>query len=399
MADDPAERTRRRGGGGGRALFALVAALVAHVGFVALISLAGPGLDEVRVAMPAVARVTGDDSPMEISTLLDALDRPDTRTEAEQRREEKKKQEEDKLEGQVVDIARPALEERPEHARFAAEYDSTVDKEKRGPHGRDKAGAPMPTPASDASAPSTARAAGGGGKSGFPGEMRTRPVATSTRTTGHDGLAPTDDGDSPRRSGTGHEGEVKPDRARPVAAARPGEAGEEGDGRAGQKGVGASVPKPDLQPNREMLQHAIGAGPGSLDYLKDLDDGDATALNAKKTKFASFFNRMKTAVAQEWNPSAVYVQNDPSGNVYGVKDRITTLRVVLQPDGKLLDTHIIQSSGVGFLDDEAVAAFKKSQPFANPPAGLVGSDGQIQFTFGFIFELSGKTALKVYKYR
>ncbi|HWE29492.1 MAG TPA: energy transducer TonB, partial [Polyangia bacterium] len=94
----------------------------------------------------------------------------------------------------------------------------------------------------------------------------------------------------------------------------------------------------------------------------------------------------------------VYVRHDPNGNVYGVKDRITVLRIHLQPDGKLAGWTIMQASGVDFLDDEAIGAFKKAGPFPNPPKELVEADGQIHFNFAFIFQLSGHGSLKVYKY-
>jgi TonB family protein len=147
-----------------------------------------------------------------------------------------------------------------------------------------------------------------------------------------------------------------------------------------------------------MLARAIGKGGGTQDYLKDVDDGDATALNSKKWNFAGFFNRVKRAVADEWHPELVYVQHDPNGNVYGVKDRVTVLRIHLNPDGKLAGWNVMQSSGVDFLDDEAIEAFKKAAPFPNPPKALVDPDGKIHFNFAFIFELSGRGSLKVYKY-
>jgi TonB family protein len=74
------------------------------------------------------------------------------------------------------------------------------------------------------------------------------------------------------------------------------------------------------------------------------------------------------------------------------------LRIHLAPDGKLAAWNVMQSSGVDFLDDEAIDAFKKAAPFPNPPKALVDPDGQIHFNFAFIFELSGHGSLKVYKY-
>jgi TonB family protein len=92
------------------------------------------------------------------------------------------------------------------------------------------------------------------------------------------------------------------------------------------------------------------------------------------------------------------MRHDPSGNIYGVKDRVTVLRVHLKPDGRVASVEVLNPSGVDFLDDEAVGAFKRAQPFPNPPQQLVEADGQIHFKFAFIFELSGKTSFKVFRY-
>ena len=47
------------------------------------------------------------------------------------------------------------------------------------------------------------------------------------------------------------------------------------------------------------------------------------------------------------------------------------LRVQLKPDGTLANVALEQPSGVEFLDDEAIEAFKQAQPFPNPPLQLV----------------------------
>jgi TonB family protein len=187
-------------------------------------------------------------------------------------------------------------------------------------------------------------------------------------------------------------------------AAQSGEAGDGGERRTAAEARSAQVPgvpgvpRPDLKPSREMLDKAIGRGPGSMDYLKDVDEGDFTGLNAKKHRFASFFNRLKRQVGQEWHPDVVYLRHDPNGNVYGVKDRITVLTVVLSADGHYESSSLMQSCGVGFLDDEAQVAFQKASFFPNPPRDLIEPDGKIHFRFAFIFELSGRNSFKVFKY-
>jgi TonB family protein len=146
------------------------------------------------------------------------------------------------------------------------------------------------------------------------------------------------------------------------------------------------------------MRSLAGGGGGTNDWLKDVDEGDETALNAKKWKFASFFNRVKRSVAEHWKPDVEYRRRDPTGNVYGMRDRITVLRVQLRPDGSLANVIVEQPCGVDFLDDEAIAAFKGAQPFPNPPRQLVDESGMIQFRFAFIFEISGSPAFKIFRY-
>ena len=396
-------RVRRRTRGRRRGLIAFVLALSAHALSLLLVRVLGPAVwPALLVASVAPPPTASEDGPIELSSIAN-LDVSDAPTEREKQREVQAKKEEERTDqnGQVVDIARPAVEQRPDDAKYLAEYDSRVDHEMKGPSGRDKAGAkPTPAvPAMQAQPVGSGDAGGKGGKQGEEGSAETERTPKPSRDDGHDGMPSADDGEMLSRTGRGHA--LTPREAQSPRSPRAeshGQSGEAGDGKTQGGEAGAPTATPNLQPTPAMLDRAIGQGSGSMDYLKNLDDGDATALNAKKFKFASFFNRVKRQVQQEWNPSTVYVRHDPSGNVYGVKDRVTVLRVHLAPDGRLLGSNVLTSSGVDFLDDEAVSAFKRSAPYGNPPKELVEADGQIHFTFAFIFELSGKTSLRVQKY-
>jgi TonB family protein len=142
----------------------------------------------------------------------------------------------------------------------------------------------------------------------------------------------------------------------------------------------------DLKPENGVLQKVI---PGAFpDYLKDIDKGDETLLKTKEWKYASFFNRVKRAVAQHWHPDREYTRRDPKGNVYGFKTRTTILHILLHPGGSLKKIVLERPCGLTFLDDEAIKAFKKAAPFPNPPRRLVNrKTRQIAFRFGFIFEI------------
>jgi TonB family protein len=137
-----------------------------------------------------------------------------------------------------------------------------------------------------------------------------------------------------------------------------------------------------------MLERAVGGG--SVDHLEDIDKGDETSLSAKRWIYASFFNRLKRQVAQNWDPASVWRREDPEGKHYGFKAKVTQLRVSLDNKGKITKVLVVTPSGVDALDDEAIRAFKAAEPFPNPPGALVDRDGNITFDFGFHFSIDQK---------
>ena len=135
------------------------------------------------------------------------------------------------------------------------------------------------------------------------------------------------------------------------------------------------------------------------DYLRDIDDGEETLLNTKRWKHASFFNRVKRQVAQTWDPSGVYSLRDPTGQIYGIKSRYTVLQVSLDRQGDVQKIVVARASGVDFLDDEAIRAFREVKRFPHPPAALVDEkSATITFLFGFRFEISKSPTIRVYRY-
>ncbi len=340
---------------------------------------------------------------IDISTLDEETSRKlvaEMEKEEEKRQEEEKKKEEEKKEapGQVVDLAKPREEQRPDQAKFAAEYDVSVAKEtkkygkfdqraRQGDQQGDSAESrPATPPAQPKTAPPTPpgmmamRNPGPEGKKAPPGAVG-MVAPTPSGLPGESLEAPLDDKGELARKGTGQQ---------PTTRSPPGGAS---GGPQAPNVTGAPAP---LLPSEQQLARAIGSG--SQDHLKDIDDGAETALNAKKWKFASFFNRVKQQVRDHWSPADEYRRRDPSGAIYGSKDRYTLLRVALKPDGTLASVALETPSGVEFLDDEAIEAFKQAQPFPNPPKQLVEQDGTITFRFGFFFELSGSPRMKIFKY-
>jgi len=168
-----------------------------------------------------------------------------------------------------------------------------------------------------------------------------------------------------------------------------------GQGAEGSEGREGSPGAANLLPSPAVLDKVTGAA--ANDHLQDVDEGDGTFLNTREWKYASFFNRVKQSVGQHWNPNAQLRQRDPTLQIYGGRDRHTLLQVTLTDDGKLKDAWVEKSSGLDFLDLEAVQAFERAQPFPNPPPGLIAADQTVRFQFGFFFELSGRPGLRLFR--
>ena len=160
-------------------------------------------------------------------------------------------------------------------------------------------------------------------------------------------------------------------------------------GRVGQAGA------LNLLPSAAVVDKITGAAPN--DHLKDVDEGEGTYLSTREWKYASFFNRVKQSVSQEWNPSNQMRLRDPSGQIYGGRDRYTILTITLDDNGHLKDAFVDKSSGLDFLDLEAIKAFERAQPFPNPPPGILATDQTVRFQFGFFLELSGRPGMRLFR--
>ena len=162
--------------------------------------------------------------------------------------------------------------------------------------------------------------------------------------------------------------------------------------RHGTQG-GKSTQHIELIPKMGVLAQIFGAPMN--DHLEDVEEGHGTFLNTREFKYASFFNRLKRGVSQYWEPFPEYRRRDPTGHVYGKKNRMTVLQITLNADGSLKQAQVYKSSGLSFLDREAISAFKRAQPFPNPPTGLMNPQGQIEFPFGFNIDFSQRQGMRL----
>lgn len=281
-------------------------------------------------------------------------------------------------------VEAPETDEQGEHtepARFAAERTTFTEQESRA---RIRVVSPDRVSASEPSAPGStergdiepapAAAAGGGRTSVRLPDAAAARSDPSPRSTGLFAIQVPPTLGTSASTGTGGTG---------LPAGEPGPTGP----------PGPEAPE-QLRPTLGNLRNAIlGTG---LEDLEDVEEGDRTALNAVEWRHAPFFNRVQTQVEQFWRPGDEYAEHDPTGHIYGYRDRETILKVVLNRDGTLRSTYVIEESGAGFLDDEAREAIEQAAPFPRPPRGLIDPETQIvSFRFSFTVQVNESPVIRM----
>lgn len=300
--------------------------------------------------MMAIREPPPDEEPRREAVRLRVLDRAEQAARSGQRQK-------DSADGQVVDLPRPEREQVPDEARFLSRWDIKAERErkaKRQPAGR--AGSPgavakaVPAPIPDA----------------LPGPEP-----------------------APAPEGPPDQAAAQPPSKQPPPAGP-------GSGRRALAGLNRLL-VPTLGGGRAAARGAAATGGGgggevggmiSADaFLGVPEEGDANLVNSRSFKYWDFFHRVKERVRQEWTPGPAYEGRDPYGKVYGPRDRLTVLAVHLDAQGVVQRLQVVRESGLPFLDEEALRAFRSAGPFPNPPSGLVDEDGRIAFTFGFLLEV------------
>lgn len=270
------------------------------------------------------------------------------------------------MQGTVVDIAKPETEKKPEKAKFLSEYDSSVKKESKSAFDptisiRDRQlrkKLSIKTPQND-------------------------EISKDTVVSGVDSPEVSENPEKRKK------GEMK---------------GFEGDKGSYSKGMDKEVPgeitskdKEDVEGSKFVGGHKIPArflpylngsddvlSSPSNDFLKDIETSNETLLNTNKFVYAAYFNKLKQAISKHWTPAYVLMINDPGGHLYGRKDRYTKLIVMINRNGTLKTAKVETSSGIDFLDREAINAFKMAAPFQNPPEVLLNKEGVLEIHFGFM---------------
>jgi len=245
--------------------------------------------------------------------------------------------EEEEPDGQIVEIAPPENQERPDDAQYLAEYDSTVPEESVDPRFRNN-----------------------------------RELTAET---------------------------FSPDDAMEEAVADPVDVPVPGAGAtSGRKAVfrkGNYSLFPDTQSdwqvqNQTGLSSPLPANPTSTRYAgspsNDMIDEamkERTALNAREYLYAAFWNQVKQLVG--FYADQTLTNNRPR-SALTKSQYVVWLKGLIAPDGSLHAIDVSRSCGIPEWDQALIEAFELAAPFADPPEGLVKPDGFIHIE-GFAFTI------------
>ena len=314
---------------------------------------------------------------------------PPTPKTAEQEKQEKL------IPGQVVSLGQTNDQAPDKPTKYLSEHDSRVLKETRAKEtsaffknalskvqkeGRkDKTGEGAPA----TSAQPGENGKGGGGLS----TKRAKQEAELPQKPRRDELRLSESPDGTVRSR--EKSEAVKGNGRRVAIAEPGAQEKSSSGGPGTAGAAPGAPgqAKSLKLTLDQPVGALGpiAGGPMPDDLRGVEEGNETLLNSRSFKFAGFLNRVKETVGRVWVQKVQDEagRRDPTGQLYSYKDRRTVVEFTLDRQGEITDVHVAASSGVPYLDEVAVDAFRVVQRFPNPPPGLIAEDGTVKLPFAF----------------
>ncbi len=167
----------------------------------------------------------------------------------------------------------------------------------------------------------------------------------------------------------------------------------------GLTGLKNSLNKETIAKRRKKLVKALAssksekllaAGPSQRDdHLEGIKEGQFTLLNTRRTKFFSFYSRIKGQLRSHWNPlireEVSFIYSTKRG-VASIGKKKTSVQITLDKDGYLEEIALLTTSGNKAIDTAAIRALELAAPFPNPPEGMLEKDKKIRIYWDFVLE-------------
>jgi TonB family protein len=124
------------------------------------------------------------------------------------------------------------------------------------------------------------------------------------------------------------------------------------------------------------------------DDIAEAEPAEDAMVRARKSALAAFIVGVQHQVREHWNPKEVYRRADPTLTSLTDQGRRTELQLRVRGNGALEGAQVISGSGMAELDEEALAACQRAQPFPRPPPEVLDGNGRIVFSFGFELDMA-----------
>lgn len=125
------------------------------------------------------------------------------------------------------------------------------------------------------------------------------------------------------------------------------------------------------------------------DHLEDIAEGEFTFLNTRRTKYFSFYSRIKGQLRNHWNPlireEISFIYSTKRGTA-SIGKKKTSIQITLDKDGYLEEIALLKTSGNKAIDTAAIQALRLAAPFPNPPRGMLEKDKKIRIFWDFVLE-------------
>jgi TonB family protein len=129
----------------------------------------------------------------------------------------------------------------------------------------------------------------------------------------------------------------------------------------------------------------IAGGPAAF-TVDGIEIGEATVLNTREFRYATYINRVIRGIQERQRVSEAYLSRDPTFDMYPVRRWTVATQITLDSSGAVERVEIVAPSGLDFVDRELVRAIRDAAPFLNPPAGMKDPDGRIRIASGWYLD-------------
>jgi TonB family protein len=148
----------------------------------------------------------------------------------------------------------------------------------------------------------------------------------------------------------------------------------------------------ELLPSAAALAQRGAGAPVADVSPSDAEEGEATALNARAFRYASFFERVSQRLRSHWHVREAVERMRRRGQPL-VEHEVhkTRVHVVLGADGALRSASVVGPSGFDELDQAGRQAFVSAAPFLHPPRGLLAGRAEVAFDFEFALSVEASS--------